>query len=311
MARIFFSYSHRDEDLRDRLETHLSLLKHQGLIEAWHDRRISVGDDWAGAISGELEQADIILLLVSADFIGSRYCYDVEMKRALERHHAKETLVIPVILRPCDWHEAPFGFIQAAPKDGKPIVSWPDLDDAFVDIVRKLRSVLPRPSAAPSKVQGATAASPVQTGPRSSNLRVKRSFTEADRDRFVEDAFAYMAKFFEGSLAELQARNPDIQTTFRQIDANRFTSVIYRNGTAVSRCKIMLGGMHGAGISFSYNDQPSDNSLNESLNVKADDQGLYLEALGFASMGGHEKKHLTFEGGSEYYWSMFVEPLQK
>jgi len=73
VARIFFSYSHRDEELRDRLETHLSLLKHQGLIEAWHDRRISAGEDWAGSISGEMERADIVLLLVSADFIASRY----------------------------------------------------------------------------------------------------------------------------------------------------------------------------------------------------------------------------------------------
>jgi len=232
------------------------------------------------------------------------------MERALERHQAKEALVIPVILRPCDWHEAPFGSLQAVPKDGRPIVSWPDLDEAFVDIVRKIRAVLPKAPVSSATSQVASAdAPPARPSPRSSNLRVKRSFTEADQDRFLEDAFVYMAKFFEGSLAELQNRNPDIQTTFRQIDANRFTAVIYQKGKAVSRCKIALGGMFGAGISFSYSDQASDNSLNESLSVKADDQGLYLEALGFA--GPHEKKHLTFEGGSEYYWAMLVEPLQR
>ena len=105
---LFFSYSHVDESHRDQLEVHLSALKHQGLIEAFHDRRIVAGSDLGQSIDANLNAADVILLLVSADFIASQYCYDREMIRAMERHDKGEAKVIPVILRPCDWHGLPF-----------------------------------------------------------------------------------------------------------------------------------------------------------------------------------------------------------
>jgi hypothetical protein len=134
MAIIFFSYSHIDENLRDKLEEHLSLLKHQGLIESWHDRRIVAGSNIDDEINENLEKADVILLLVSSSFIASNYCYGREMKRAMERHQDKSARVIPVILRPCDWHTAPFGSLLAAPKDGKAVTTWADQDEAFTDV---------------------------------------------------------------------------------------------------------------------------------------------------------------------------------
>lgn len=121
MVEVFFSYSHKDEDLRNELEIHLAVLKRQGVISTWHDRRITAGDEFADKISCHLESADIILLLVSPYFIASDYCYEVEMKRALERHDAGEARVIPVILHPCYWHGAPFGRLLAVPSDGKPV----------------------------------------------------------------------------------------------------------------------------------------------------------------------------------------------
>jgi hypothetical protein len=107
-VEVFISYSHKDDPLREKLDTHLSLLRRQGVIAAWHDRRIAAGQEWARAIDEHLERAAVILLLVSADFLASDYCYDREMRRALERHDAGEARVIPVILRPVNWHEAPF-----------------------------------------------------------------------------------------------------------------------------------------------------------------------------------------------------------
>jgi hypothetical protein len=287
------------------------MLKRQGAIETWHDRRIVAGDEFAGRIGQELEDADVILLLVSSDFLASAYCYDVEMKRAMERHDAGEARVIPVILRHCDWHSAPFGGLLAVPKDGKPIRSWPDVDEAFLDVVRMIRAALPKRSAAPRPPVAMAAASPPPAGPRSSNLRLKKSFTEADRDRFLDEAFAFMARFFENSMAELKARNSGIETTFRRVDANRFTGVIYRAGKAVSRCKIMLGGAFGRGITYSSNDRADDNSMNESLSVEADEQGLFLKALGMAHFGAHQDRHLSDEGAAEYYWSLFVRPVQE
>ena len=101
--RLFYSYSHKYETLRNELETHLKILNRQGLIDLWHDRLIGAGDEWKDEISTQLENADIILLLISADFIASDYCYDLEMAKALERHAAGEAAVIPVILRDVNW----------------------------------------------------------------------------------------------------------------------------------------------------------------------------------------------------------------
>ncbi|MBU3891055.1 toll/interleukin-1 receptor domain-containing protein [Methylosinus sporium] len=313
MARLFLSYSHADEALRSRLETHLAMLKRDGHIETWNDRRLNAGDEFDRGIRAELERADVILLLISPDFLASNYCFDVEVMRAMERHEAGEARVIPVILRHCDWLNAPFGKLLAAPKDGKPVQSWPDLDEAFLDVVRKIRDALPATGHSREPVLRAAVDSQriSEPGPRSSNLRIRQSFTDADRDVFLHDGFDYMARFFEASLEELQARHASIRTTFRRLDANRFTAVVYRAGAAVARCKIALGGMFGSGVTFSYSDQAADNSCNESLSVEADDQGLYFKAMGMASMGRGADRHLTFEGAAEYYWGLLIEPLQR
>ena len=139
---VFFCYSHKDERLRDLLETHLSNLKRQNIIIGWHDRNIAAGTEWKGHIDEHLESARIILLLVSADFLASDYSYDVEMKRALERHEAGEARVIPIILRPCDWHTAPFGKLQALPTDAKPVTEWSSRDRALYDITKGISKVI-------------------------------------------------------------------------------------------------------------------------------------------------------------------------
>ncbi|AWB21795.1 toll/interleukin-1 receptor domain-containing protein [Methylobacterium currus] len=312
MATIFFSYSHKDEALRDRLEVALTTMKRQGLIETWHDRRLRAGDDFDTGVRAELERADVILLLVSPDFIASDYCHDVEMTRAMERHERGEARVIPVILRPCDWHPMPFGKILGVPRDGLAITRWPDLDEAFLDVVKWIRAALPKPGPAPAPprgVPGPEAAAPI-TGPRSSNLRLKKVFTEADRDRFLTDAYEYMARFFQGSLEELQERNEGIETNFRRLDANRFTAVVYDRGQAVSRCSVVLGGMLGKGISYSANDRAESNSFNENLRVDADDQGMFLRSLGMASRRTDDERKLTPEGASELYWELLIGRLQ-
>jgi anti-anti-sigma factor len=139
---IFFSYSHKDEELRNQLATHLGNLQRQRVISVWHDRRISPGSDWAGEIDRRLNQAQVIILLVSADFIDSDYAYGMEMARAMDRHKAGEARVIPVILRPVDWKDLPFSKLQALPKDGKAITTWTNIDEAFLDVARGIRSAI-------------------------------------------------------------------------------------------------------------------------------------------------------------------------
>ncbi|MBI4548312.1 MAG: toll/interleukin-1 receptor domain-containing protein [Ignavibacteriae bacterium] len=140
---LFFAYSRSDEKLRDKLETHLSLLKRQGLISTWYDRKIGPGREWESeGVSQHITSAQIILLLISADFIASDYCYGVEMTRAMERHEAREARVIPVILRPCDWSRAPFAKLQALPKDAVPVTKWKNRDEGFQDIAQGLRKAV-------------------------------------------------------------------------------------------------------------------------------------------------------------------------
>jgi len=140
LIKVFVSYSHKDEDLRDALEKHLSLLKNEGLISVWHDHKIGAGTDFAASIDANLTDAQIILLLVSSDFLASSYCWGVELKLAMRLHESRSAIVIPVILRACDWHSAPFGKLLAAPKDGKPIRSWDDVDEALYDVAVRIRT---------------------------------------------------------------------------------------------------------------------------------------------------------------------------
>src|SRR3989442_12154966 len=137
---IFFCYAHEDEQLLKILKMHLKPLQHEGLIDVWYDRDISAGEEWEQEISKQLSAAQIILLLVSPDFINSDYCYGIEMKRALERHKRGEARVIPVILRPIYWQGA-LGKIQALPTDGRPATSshWHNLDEAFYDVAEGIR----------------------------------------------------------------------------------------------------------------------------------------------------------------------------
>jgi hypothetical protein len=315
MAIVFFSYSHADEELRDQLEKHLTMLKRQGVIETFHDRRIPAGNDLDRSISGELERADVILLLVSPDFLASAYCYDIEMHRALERHGRGEARVIPVILRHCDWHSAPFGKLMATPRDGKPVKSFPDLDEAFLQIAQAIRMVVGEHGG--QNRASAVAVRPVGqpvgwTGsdPRSSNLRLPRSFTDADKDGFRDEAFEYIAKYFANSLTELAQRNPGVQVDFRRIDANQFTATGYKEGRKAAWCRIFTGhGAMGNGIAFSANESTGVGGFNENLSIEADAEGIHLRPLG---MGMRQSSgRLTFEGGAELYWDMFIDSLRR
>jgi hypothetical protein len=146
VSTLFFSYSHADESLRDELEKHLSGLRRHGVISSWHDRLITAGSDLDSAIDSFLNTSDVILLLVSPDFISSDYCYQREMTLALERHRRGEARVIPVILRPCDWQGLPFGKLLATPTDGRAITTWSNRDQAFLDVVLAIKRALKDPN---------------------------------------------------------------------------------------------------------------------------------------------------------------------
>jgi hypothetical protein len=141
---FFYSYSSVDEEYQRELEKHLISLKRQGLIRDWSNHKIEPGNVREKEIEKRLEEADIILLLLSVDFVASDYCYSTQMKRAIEKHEAGESCVIPIAVRSFDWTQTPFEKLQVIPRSGLAIASWSNKDEAWTEITKEIRQVVLR-----------------------------------------------------------------------------------------------------------------------------------------------------------------------
>lgn len=141
-VRLFYSFADEDEPFRKALETHLSTLKWQGLVSDWHHRQIVAGEDWKTAVDKHLEAADIVLLLVSVDFVASEYCWGVELERALARHASGAARVIPILVRSADVANAPFAHLEVLPKNRMPVREWADLDRAWTEVAKEIRRIV-------------------------------------------------------------------------------------------------------------------------------------------------------------------------
>lgn len=157
-SHVFVSYSHLDEPLRVDFAKHLSVLQSVGLVDVWHDGRISPGEDWRSAIEASMNEADLIVLLVTPDFLASPFCRDVELSRALLRWKDRKAQVVPVIVRPCLWQESSISQLQVLPKEGRAVTTSPNTDNAWTEVVSGIRDVLksatklpPLPPGPPSK----------------------------------------------------------------------------------------------------------------------------------------------------------------
>jgi hypothetical protein len=141
--RVFYSYSHADIKRLEQLRKHLAMLRRDGMITEWYDRDIEAGSEWRQEIERELDAADVILLLVSASFLNSDFCYSEEMNRAVERARNGEARVIGVMLSPVDgWESSPFAEFQLVPRDGRPITTWSNKDAAYADVAHGIRTAL-------------------------------------------------------------------------------------------------------------------------------------------------------------------------
>ena len=141
---VLLSYAHRDQEMCDQFREHLSGLRRAKIINDWHDRQIDAGGDWAAGIDERLERAHIVLLLVSSSFLSSDYCQDVEVHGAMERHRAGEAIVVPIVLRDCDWTDTPFGHLNKLPRHHRAVTLAPDRDEALAGIARELKGIIQR-----------------------------------------------------------------------------------------------------------------------------------------------------------------------
>ncbi|MEL6968812.1 MAG: toll/interleukin-1 receptor domain-containing protein [Bacteroidota bacterium] len=142
MTKIFIAYSRKDVTLLQELRAHLAILERAKLARIWYDGEIEAGSNWEESIKNAMFEANLVLMLISPDFIASDYCYNVEMSRAISLHDQRSLKIIPVILRPCNWHLSPLGRIQALPQNGLPITEWDSSDKAFTLIVDRIANSL-------------------------------------------------------------------------------------------------------------------------------------------------------------------------
>jgi hypothetical protein len=141
-ARIFISYAHEDEELKNELDKHLKALKRSSKVEVWSDRELIAGQEWDESIMAELHRANIILLLISVDFNASDFIWDKELAVAMERHKAGTARVVPVIMRKCDWDDMPYAALQALPRNATPITEYPDRDSAYTEVAQGVEQLV-------------------------------------------------------------------------------------------------------------------------------------------------------------------------
>ncbi len=141
MIKVFISYEHKDMLYKDELEKRLIPFKRNGIIESWSDQQILPGAEWQREIKDAIENSQLILFLISPDFIASEYIYDQEISRALDRYRKREVMIIPIILRPTDYSSLEISKFQALPKDGHPISTSQDQDSAWLDVINQLGKI--------------------------------------------------------------------------------------------------------------------------------------------------------------------------
>lgn len=141
-VRIFISYAHEDEALKNELDKYLKVLRRSGKIAVWQDRQLLAGDEWNATILRELAQANLILLLVSVDFNASDFIWDKELAAAMQRHDDGTARVVPIILRPCQWSSLPYAKLQALPRNARPVTDHPDRDAAFTEIATEIERLV-------------------------------------------------------------------------------------------------------------------------------------------------------------------------
>jgi hypothetical protein len=316
--RTFISYSHEDEPLRLELDKHLSLLKRAGLLDVWTDHKIMPGSAFSVEIDQALQQAELVLLLVSASFLASDFCYRIELAQALDTARAGRTRVVPIILRPCDWTDSAIGQLKALPDNGRPVTQWADRDDAFTQVARALRALVCVPVAPPPARTEAVAPQPLQPVAAvaaqkavHSTVTLARRFTDQDRHDFLSATFEYITRYFQASLTELERANPGITGRTRMTGDDAFTATAFRDGTRIAECRLRRGTtLSPDTIAFSHGHHISDSSYNELLSVEQTPSALGLKAL-----MGHFRSSpatlLTDEAAASYLWGLFIEPLQR
>jgi hypothetical protein len=311
MAKLFISYSHRDEKALESLHKHLTMLRRDRLVEEWFDRKILAGSEIDNEVDSHLSTSDIFLALVSPDFLASDYCYDREMTEALGRHEEGTLRVIPTILEPCDWKSSPLGKLKALPRDGKPISIWTNENTAYLDVVTELRRILSA-SAKTNEMpeRGSREPQLLTDKAQSKRYRIKREFDAIDRDDFREKAFAIIQDYFRRSVEELNEIGDPIRARFEPMSEHSFTATVLNKGGREKEAHITVhadGASHfGGDISYTFSRRGPSNVANGFIRVAASEYELYLKLDNFSFMRERNDEPRSPEEAAEALWHEFI-----
>jgi hypothetical protein len=312
MTKAFISYSHQDERALLRLHKHMSMLTRTGELTTWYDRKITPGNDLDKKIRANLDDSDLFLALVSADFLASDYCYNEELQEALRRHEEGSIQVIPIIVEPCDWQKSPLGKLLALPTDGKAISLWTNENVAYLDIINGLRQALAslQPRATNSSTNIVESA-PEKAGAHQSKqrkYRIKKDFDSIDKEEFREKAYSTIRQYFEASVSELNQIGGDIRARFEDMPPSAFTCTVVNKARTRGEGHITVhssrSGMMGE-ITYSFSLRAQGNSANGFVHVEADEYEMYLK-LDSLRWSRNDEEKMTAERVAEQLWVDFL-----
>ncbi len=248
-VNVFISYSHADEKALERLHKHMVMLRREGSLSAWTDNAILPGGNLGGDINVALQASAIFIALVSPDYLASNYCYEKEFQQAQALHDAGKLRIVPVILEPCDWLNSPFKEFMALPKDGQPISSWTNQNNALLDVVTGLRRVLTAPASASAAPAGTVSTPDLSPARRP---RVKQDFDSIQKSDFADKAYDVIKNYFRSSCEELSGVDDTLRAKFEEMHPRAFTC------TVVNRTKMKGGEAHNFYFSVIANEARKD-----------------------------------------------------
>jgi len=324
---LLISYSHKDKDMLEKLEEHLAMLKRDGTIKAWCDRDIDAGQKLDPIIEEALGSASIFLFLVSSSFLNSDYAYKIEMERATKREsNGENVVIIPIILRFCEWQKSPLSQFKALPEDGTPIKAWGDVDKAYLDVVRGIRRVAEKfDNSATANITSSKGSATVEDAKNSTQkplkqdyktgeMRIKKEFTDLDRYNFRKEAFDQVVMLFQVKLRELETENSEVKTDLDLSSSDRFSCVAYVSGNIKSEITIWLNNSSRESIgdiACNFERTQMSTSINGAVSIKDDGYDLFFEATLNPNFIGDVESRLDGEGVANLFWKSFFDRLQQ
>ncbi|MFP1131562.1 toll/interleukin-1 receptor domain-containing protein [Asticcacaulis sp. W401b] len=306
-SKLFISYCHKDRAYTDRLCVHLSQLQREEKISVWFDHEITAGSDLSKEIRSELESSDVFIAMISPDYLASRYCMDVELAVALERHKAGKIRLVPVVLEPCEWKMSAIKELKATPRDGQPVSEWQNQNTAFLDVVSEIRRAIDVfGQAITSQSFGdATLAPQLETSARI--YRAKKEFDRIDRSDFKFKSFEEIKAHFKSLVSEINGVE-GLKARFSDLGSSSFSctllNALLRNGTSAITVHCHSGSSGFGDLYYSNTENAPTNTCNGSFSIKSDDYELYWTASFGFSM---KEERLTAIEVAESLWKLLLE----